>query len=208
MIKKELSATMIILIIGFSILFIGTDSFQAVTEEQVRRVKIQKEQPHLPNVTFQDSNGEHFQLNDIQSTYTIATFFYTRCGDVCPIMEMNLQKLYKQIPEKWLGNKIEFLSISFDPTYDTPDQLSKYKKMFNAYGESWRMVRVNHQGELRKLLDEAGVVVIPNKQGGFTHNAAFYLINPEGRLIKIYDFNEPDKVFNQLTPILDEGARR
>ena len=40
------------------------------------------------------------------------------------------------------------------------------------------------------MLDAFGVIVIPDDSGNFTHNSAFYLVDPKGKLIEVMDYKK------------------
>lgn len=199
--RKSIYMIIGITIIGTVILIFSTDYFQAFTSEQARRIAVLKNTPFLPNVTFEDSNSDTFPLSEYRGKYILATYIYTSCGDVCPAVEMNFQKIYAQLPENIIGEQLKLLSISFDTERDTPHHLEHHQMMFQADGIDWKTVRVPKQQELDFLLEQSGVIVIP-VEDGFVHNAAFYLINPEGQLINIFDYTSPDQVVNELKQIL------
>lgn len=199
--RKNICMVIGMAILGTVILFFSTDHFQAFTAEQARRIDVLTKTPSVPNVTFEDSKSETFTFADFRGKYILATYIYTSCGDVCPVVEMNFQRIYSQLPENILSEQLQLLSISFDTIRDTPHHLEHHQEMYQADGIDWKMVRVPDQLELERLLEQSGVIVIPvgNK---FEHNAAFYLINPEGQLIKIFDYNSPKQVVNELKQIL------
>ncbi|WP_258000471.1 SCO family protein [Bacillus sp. Marseille-P3661] len=199
--KISLLLNMCITVIGTALLFFGTNHFQAFTAEQARRIDILNHTPQLENVTFEDSKGVFTTLGDYKGKYIIATFVYTSCGDICPIVESNLQEIYLSLPEHILGEIIQILSISFDPDRDTPHHLEHYRQLFKADGQSWKMVRIPDRQELRVLLEQTGVVVIPTETG-YEHNAAFYLINPEGQLIRIFNYDAPEKITKEVKQML------
>ncbi|ONK22346.1 hypothetical protein BLX87_16675 [Bacillus sp. VT-16-64] len=116
---------------------------------------------------------------------------------------MNLFNVYDQVPEKYIGEDIVFLSISFDPERDDVETLAKYRRLFGSDGETWRMARVPNAEELHSLLDEFGVIVIPDNQGNFTHNSAFYLVNPQGKLVDVMDYQKVDEAASKLMSILE-----
>src|SRR5690625_5096792 len=132
------------------------------------------------------------------------TFIYTACSDVCPHLEMNLADVYNSIPEQYIGEDIVFLSISFDPTRDDPATLEKYRSIFGSDGETWRMARINDQEQLDSLLKEFGVIVIPDGEGDFSHNSAFYLVDPEGYLVDVMDYMNTEEAANNVQNILDK----
>src|SRR5699024_7748902 len=177
--KRNAVSITVVLVFGFLLFFFGTDGFQAFTAETARTNKLLKEQPKFPDVTLEDSQARTYSFSEFKGKYVLITFMYTSCEDVCPVLEMNMAQVYQSIPDKYIGEDIMFLSISFDPERDDPATLAKYRGYFNSDGETWRMARITDQEELDALLDEFGVIVIPDDYGNFTHNSAFYLVDPE-----------------------------
>jgi len=209
MIKKRQTtfACFLVLLFGFTVFYIGTDGFKAYTAETARVYQLTEEQPPLPEVMFEDSNGREYSTSEFNDKYLFITFMYTACADACPLLEMNMGKVYEQIPSEYIGEDILFLSISFDPKQDDPATLDQYKNHFNADGENWRMARINDQTELDSLLDVYGVTVIPEGEEQFAHNSAFYLVNKEGHLIDIMDYTEVDEAADRVNFVLanEEG---
>ncbi|WP_138416231.1 SCO family protein [Aquibacillus sediminis] len=204
MVKQNVLLIIVIAITGSMILFISTDQFQAFTAEQARRASITNNTPLLTDVTFQDSEGDRIKLSDYQGKYVLATYMYTACGDVCPAIERNFLKIYKGLPEQMVDDELQLLSISFDPVRDTPEQLQHAEEVFQADGENWKMVRIPDQQQLNLLLEQSGVIVIP-AEDGFEHNAAFYLIDPNGRLVRIFNYDLPNQVVEIVSDIV--GAK-
>lgn len=193
---------LVVVIVGFLLLWLGTDGFRAYTAETARFLHLQREQPKLPLATYIDSNGDKFQLDDYQGKYVLLTFMYTACGDICPILESNFADIYNGISKEVLGRDVVMLSISFDPMRDTPQALNLYSNYYGADGDTWKMVTIQSQKELNEVLDTLGVVVIPNEYGGYEHNSAFYIVNQEGNLTNIFDYQTPQTVLKYLETFL------
>ncbi|MFT4412538.1 SCO family protein [Fredinandcohnia humi] len=193
---------MMSIFVGFAILWIGTDGFQAFTAESARFLTLEREKPSLPSATFIDSDGEKFTVQDVTGKYVLITFMFTSCGDVCPVLERNFAEIYENIPRHVLGKDVVLLSISFDPEKDTPATLKTYSEYFGADGELWKMVTIQDQEQLSKLLESLEVIVIPNEFGGYEHNSAFYLVAPDGRLTNIFDYQSPQSVVEYLDSFL------
>lgn len=206
MFKKNTWAIVIVLVFGFLLFFIGTDGFQAYTAEQARTNELVEGQPVFPIVTLEDSKERTYPFSEFKGKYVMLTFIYTACSDVCPELERNLAEVYEAVPDEYIGEEIMFLSISFDPERDTPEILAKYQEVFSADGETWRMVRITDEQELQNLLDEFGVIVIPDNNGHFAHNSAFYLVDPEGILIDVMDYQKIDEAAEKVNGILDKEA--
>lgn len=204
--KHEKIACLIVLLFSFGMFYIGTDGFIAFTDEAARTAKLEKERPLLPEVTLEDNAKREYTFDEFSGKYIFMTFFYTACSTVCPELEKNVAEVYYEIPKQYIGEDIVFLSVSFDPERDTPDVLDRYRTYFGSDGETWRMARVNDEQELDRLLEELGVIAIPDGQGDFQHNVAFYVINKDGYLTDVLDFNDPKGATEKLLSLLEEDA--
>src|SRR5699024_5014252 len=143
-----------------------------------------------PNVTLEDSLEDRYDFSEFDGKYLLMTFIYTACTTVCPELERNAADIYEQLPDEHLGEDIIFLSISFDTERDVPEVLSRYGEFFGIEGDKWRIARVPDDVELDQLLDDLGVIAIPDGQGDYQHNVAFYLIDPDGFLIDVMDYQD------------------
>lgn len=198
-------SSLLVLMFGIVLFYIGTDGFQAFTAETARVNQLMDEKPQFPDVTLEDNNGRTYSFWEFEGKYVFITFLYTSCGTVCPELEVNMSEVYKRIPEEYIGHDIQFLSISFDPERDDPKTLDTYRKAFGSDGETWRMARIPEQQELDSLLDRFGVIVIPDEYGNFAHNSAFYLVNPKGQLIEVMDYTLIEEAADRVTEILRSG---
>lgn len=194
----------VVLLFGFALFYFGTDGFTAYTAETARVNQLKEDQPKFPIVTLEDSNQRVYPFSEFQNKYVLVTFIYTTCTTVCIELEMNMSEVYHRIPEEFIGEEIVFLSISFDPTVDDPARLDMYKNYFDSDGETWRMARIENQSELDFLLDEFGVIVIPDDYGNYAHNSAFYLVDKEGSLIDVMDYKDIEGSASKIITILTD----
>jgi protein SCO1/2 len=86
------------------------------------------------------------------------------------------------------------VSISFDPAHDTPAELTSYLERAQSRGAGWLATRPVDPDGLARLLRTFGITVIPDRFGGYTHNAAVHVIDPQGRLVAILDAGDPGHV--------------
>ncbi|MGG1677848.1 SCO family protein [Neobacillus sp. NRS-1170] len=199
-------ACAIVLLFGITLFLFGTNGFSAFTAETARVNKLVQDKPKFPNVTLEDSKGRDYAISEFKGKYVFITFLYTFCTTVCPQLEMNMSKVYSALQPKYLGIDIVFLSISFDPARDDPGTLEKYRSYFHSDGETWRMARIPNKAELDSLLKAFGVIVIPDGYGNFTHNSAFYLVDPKGTLVDVMDYKKTDKAAKKVAAILKREA--
>lgn len=115
-----------------------------------------------------------------------------------------MSQVYDLLPSEYIGKDIVFLSISFDPGKDDPATLNKYKDLFGSDGNTWRMARIPEQNQLDILLKKFGVIVIPDGNGNFTHNSAFYLVDRQGALLEVMDFTKVNEAADKLKETLEE----
>lgn len=203
---RNFIAIVIVSILGLLLFYIQTDGFTAFTAETARVNKLIEEQPVFPNVTLEDSKERTYSFSEFEDKYVAITFVYTACTDVCPQLEMNFAQVYDGIPNKYIEEDIVFLTISFDPERDDPETLERYRMFFGSDGDTWRMARINDQVELRSLLDEFGVIVIPDGEGDFAHNSAFYLVDRGGKLVEVMDYTKIPEATDTVVSILDNDS--
>ncbi|SDM55290.1 protein SCO1/2 [Bacillus sp. OK048] len=193
----------LVIVFGIGLFYIGTDGFTAFTAETARVQQLKEDQPNFPEVTLEDSMGKKYSITEFEDKYVFITFLYTSCTTVCPELEYNMKQVYDKLPSGVKGEEIVFLSISFDPERDTPAVLNKYKDFFKSDGETWRMARIPNQDELDSLLKAFGVIVIPDDNGNFAHNSAFYLVDKKGRLADVMDYKKIDEAAQKVAKILE-----
>lgn len=191
---RTLLASAIIAAAGIGVLAVETDCFSALTTETARRVEIRRHPVLAPDVTLETQTGARISLADLRGRLLIVDFIYARCPTLCLALGTDFFRLQKQLAEPIAQNKVTLLSISFDPEYDTPSELANYLERSDSNGHGWLAARPTDVAELHELLQRFRVTVIPDEFGGYTHNAAIYIVDPQGWLVEITDQGKPDQV--------------
>lgn len=197
-------ALALVLLFGIALFYTATDGFRAFTAETARVNELMKTKPAFPDALLEDSNERIYPFSSFHGKYVLVTFIYTSCATLCVELETNMSQVYQQIPAEYIGEDILFLSISFDPAQDDPATLDRYKNYFDSDGETWRMARIPDENQLDSVLKALGVIVIPDQNGNFAHNAAFYLIDRRGLLADVMKYTEIEAAAQAITAILDE----
>ncbi len=193
---RSLPAVVMVLLAGSAMLWTATDGLSALTTEQVRRASIQEAPRVLPAARLVDQSGREMTFNDLAGGPVVVDFIYTRCPTVCRALGDTFKQLDARLPAD-----VTLLSISFDSAHDSVRVLDGYARWQGADGERWRHVRVDDADELQALLDTFGIVVIDDGYGGFQHNAAVHLVNADGRLARVMDYDESiDDLHAQIFP--------
>jgi protein SCO1 len=196
-------ASAALLLAGGGVLAAATDGFRAFTTETARRVAVRRRPADLPAVALQSQSGARFTLADLRGKWLLVDFIYTRCPTVCTVLGGDFSRLERQLAGPIAQGRVQLLSISFDPTHDPPVRLAAYLDRFGGRSPAWQAARTLTAEGLQRLTTAFGVTVIPDRLGGFSHNAAIHLVDPEGRLADIFDLGDPARISEAVLRSLD-----
>lgn len=188
---RSVLAALGIVILGAGVLAWGTDGFNAFTDEGARRYAVSRNPRPVPDALLQDQLGRRFGLQELRGRLVAVEFIYVNCPTVCAALGQAFRRVRDALPAERLGRDVLLLSVSFDQRRDVPARLADYAQLHGADGETWRIVRVEDAVQLEALLKTFGIVVISDGFGGFEHNAALYLVDRAGRLVRIDDYDRP-----------------
>lgn len=87
----------------------------------------------LPNVLVQTQKGTSMRFYDdlIKGKVVLINFMFTSCTSQCPLTTANLVKVEEALGER-LGRDVVMISVSVDPSVDTPAVLEKYSRRYNT----------------------------------------------------------------------------
>lgn len=155
-----------------------------------RRLTGTKIEPAVELADFQltDSDGQPFDKSKLQSHWTVFTFGFTQCPDVCPMtLGYFRDEIAKLDPDT--KDKTQFVFVSVDPENDTPAMLKKYVAAFDPSIKSVT-------GSIDQLKQFAGIFFAhfqkKNPGGpaedliGLTHNPNFFVVDPQGKWQLMY----------------------
>ncbi|MEW5854071.1 MAG: SCO family protein [Myxococcota bacterium] len=136
---------------------------------------------YFGDVTLVDQHGQRHRLYSdlLEGRVVVIHAFFTSCPHVCPTMSRKLLEVQEALGER-VGRDIRFLSVSVDPTTDTPGKLRDYAHRFDA-GEGWMFLTGEKQDvelALRKLgqyVDEpnnhTNILLVGNERTGLWKKA-------------------------------------
>lgn len=197
---RSAMATTAVVIAGCAILWLGTDGGHAWTAESARRLAVLESPRELPEAALVDASGRAFQLSSAVAPgaeLQVVNFIFTRCPGVCILMGMEFRALQAEIRQRAWEDDVSLLSLSFDFDYDDTAALDEYLGRFSADRDLWQAARFEQSGEMQAVLDRLQVIVIPEAQMGFVHNAAWYLIE-DGRVVEIFHIDERERLLESL----------
>ncbi len=185
---------------GFGML---TRGFRTVTSDGARRIDLAAAPRQLPAIRMVGSDGTPFLLSELPGAAgkdTVLTLAYTNCVAICRTAATGLAYLQQQVRARGLDGGARLLTISFDPAHDTPAVLHAYAAKTGADAALWTYATVAAAADLPRLLDAFGIVVLPDGQGGFVHNAALFKVDGRARLVRAFDIDATDEALASLLP--------
>jgi protein SCO1/2 len=146
----------------------------------------------LPEYHFTNQLGHAISTRQFLGQPFAFTFFFTRCPypAFCPLMSANFEATEKKLlaltnaPANW-----HLLSISFDTAYDSPAELKAYSARYDVHPAHWSFV-TGDLTEITALGDQFGEYFGHDQSGGVTHNLRTVVIDPRGRVQKIFPDNK------------------
>ncbi len=176
---------------------------------------LQKIQP-VANATLLDEAGRPTRLS-IATTgrITLLTFFYTYCADPlgCPFAYHTLMQVRRGlVADSRLAQHVRFLSVSLDPTTDTPEVVGRYKDMVRDPRLEWNVLTARSVRDLLPVLDDFGQDVSVEQAADGTprrtlhHMLKMFLIDRTGMVREIYTlaYLQPEVILNDIRTLYQE----
>ncbi len=182
---------------GIAVLAAATDGFRAFTSESARRIAVREQEIMAPEVALQTQTGERINLSGLRGSWLLVDFMYTRCETLCFALGSDFARLERDLARPIAQGKLHLLSISFDPSRDTPQALADYLERFHAHG-NWIAARPEDLAGLARLKRRFGIIVVPDGVGGYVHNTGMHLVDPRGRIVEILDLGAVERVKQRL----------
>ncbi|AXI10096.1 SCO family protein [Oceanobacillus zhaokaii] len=160
-------------------------------------LEIQNRLPYIANV-------EAVQLESVltdeylfeNETVKIVAFIFTNCPDICPMTMVDLTTLQEKLKENNLfGEKVNIVTITLDPEYDTKEILQSYAENFNVDSNGWYILR-GSDSETIGVTDQFQMFYKKDENGFITHSTNMYLVDRENNIRSVHDMNIGGKQVN------------
>ncbi|WP_281975094.1 SCO family protein [Halobacillus litoralis] len=141
----------------------------------------------VKSFSYTNQNGKEVTSEDLKGGYWITDMIFTSCETVCPPMTGNMARLQQKLKENEIEN-VKLVSFTIDPETDTPDRLKEFADKYNVDYSNWDFLTGYEFQEIKEfsILSFKNLVDY-SKDTGFIHGTNFYLVTPEGKVIKSYD---------------------
>lgn len=166
-----------------------------------------------------DTAGKPVRLSKLtRGRITVMSFIYTRCAsaNACPYATGVLLELHREsAADAELAKHLRLVSMSFDPSNDTPERMAAYGKMFsgNPKAAPWQFVTARTQKELQPVLEAYGQTVNKKENaadptGPLNHMLRVFLVDAAGNIRNIYSSGtlDPRLVLADVRTLMLESA--
>ena len=148
----------------------------------------------VPDFELTNRDGKIISNTDLLGSNWVVDFIFTRCGLSCPRLTSLMEQLGEAIPA---GEQMYRVSISVDPTNDSPEVLERYAVSRGIEDEMWLFL-TGEAEEIRDLvvsgfklaLDTEPPAEITNPDEPILHSNRFVLVDGEGAIRGYYNVVE------------------
>lgn len=150
----------------------------------------------IPNANLLNQDNQKVRFfDDLIKDKTVAiNFIFTSCSTVCPPMGANFAALQKELKQR--GQDVSLISVSINPTVDTPARLTEWRQKFGG-DSGWDLV-TGKKAEIDRLLKMLKVF-----SADINLHAPFVIIGNarQDQWQYLNGLTEPKKLANQLQGI-------
>ena len=158
-----------------------------------------------------ERSGEPVHREDLLGRPWVASFVFTRCTGPCPRVVGTLRKLQARLVVKGDGGP-RIVTISVDPTFDTPEVLKRYADDLGADPVRWwfltgdeAAVRTLIRGSFLSPVERAPEGTVPPGES-VSHRTQLAAVDPKGR-VRGFFAGESEEDLDRLVALLDLLAR-
>lgn len=165
----------------------------------------------IPEFRLVDQSGNVVGREIFRDRWTILDFGFSYCTMACPVLKQNLSSAMAELED----TSVRAVTISVDPTNDTPLRLREYAKEMEMDLDRWSLLTEagGEAGEVRKVaVDSLGFMMQGDpanqirKPDGSTmdnilHPTRFLVIGPDIKVRGMYRGNEPGEVQQMVTDL-------
>ena len=159
---------------------------------------------NVPEFRFTTQEGKPLTRADLLGKVWIVDFFFTRCPGPCPVMTSRMAEVSRALNKT---KDVRLVSVSIDPTHDTPEVLAQYASRLNADPGRWIFL-TGPQKEIEDFTQRGMLQVLSKDPNNVpTHSTRFLVIDREGRIRKSRNLDEPElvqKLFMDIGGLLRE----
>jgi protein SCO1/2 len=136
-----------------------------------------------PDFALRDADGHTHKLADFRGKVVVLHFIYTNCPDICPLHAERIAEIQKMVNQTPMKDRVQFITITTDPSRDTPDVLRAYGPAHGLDPVNWLFLTTTSdqpEDATRKLAEAFGHKFTKDAEGYQMHSIVTHVIDREG----------------------------
>ncbi|MBM3901959.1 MAG: SCO family protein [Verrucomicrobia bacterium] len=146
--------------------------------------------------------GQAVGPRDLTSQVCVANVVFSRCPTQCHRLSRQMAELQKRIPEG-----VRLISLTADPSFDSPDVLRHYAERYGADAERWwfltgaksEVYRFAEKDLLFSVMDTGDAN--PRLEDRFIHSGTFVILDRKARMRAVVQSEEQDALDRIVTVV-------
>jgi protein SCO1/2 len=138
----------------------------------------------IRSLALRDQHGESTTLRAFEGRTLVLNFIFTHCLVACHTQVKNLNAVRAALPPD-IRSRVQFLSISIDPTRDTRETLRQYAQTMGIDDPDWRFATASPD-HIARITRAFGVKRESPSDGQIDHTLVVILFDAKGGLMQRY----------------------
>ncbi len=152
----------------------------------------------IGSFSFTNQDGKTITEKEVEGKVYVAEYFFTTCKSICPIMNKQMQRVYKAFSDE---DSFKILSYTVDPATDTVEQMKRYADEHEVKDDNkWHFLTGNKEDLYRLarksyfMLKPAEAQNLGDAGSDFIHTNNFVLVDRQSRIRGYYDGTSKQEV--------------
>jgi len=140
----------------------------------------------VADFTLTNQNGQAVTLADLRGRVWVADIIFTRCAGPCPRMTRQMKLLQDALPS---ASRAKLVTLTTDPTFDTPEILKTYATRFEANPDRWMFLTGTKKEIAAVAIENLKLTAIEQKPEDrkdaadlFIHSTILVVVDKQARL--------------------------
>lgn len=163
----------------------------------------------VPDFSLIERSGATVTRADLLGKVWVADFVFTSCAGPCPEMSLRMRSLQQTL--KKTGRDVVLVTVTVDPTRDTPKILARYADKYHADPKQWLFLTGSDEQAIHDLVLKGFLQALApaTKDSPIIHSTRFVLVDKRGRIRKAHeglDVTVRDQLLHDLDKLLSEDV--
>jgi protein SCO1 len=138
----------------------------------------------VPDFKLTNQLDQPVTLSSLRGSVWVGDIIFTRCPGPCLQMTRKMKAVQDQLPK---SAPVKLVSLTADPTFDTPPILKQYAARFQAQSGRWEFLTGPKRDVYALAMEGLKLAVQENPntnvaEDAFIHSTRFVLVDRSGRL--------------------------